>query len=235
VACSRLATSLVALPIIVALLALGTWQVQRLVWKRDLIATMETRLAAGPVPLDEALVRTPEEREWQRVMVAGRFLHDSEAALYRLSVDGEPGYLILTPLRLADGRAVLVDRGHVPGERVDPSARPGSEPEGMVWVTGVLRGPESPNAFANPNDPAGGAWFWIDLPALEADMGLDLLPVVIHADPGPAGSWPRGGQAIFRPANNHLQYAVTWYGLAAVALVFYVLLLRRRPGRDHKP
>lgn len=232
---SRLATTLVALPIIAALVALGTWQVQRLAWKRDLIATMETRLAAGPVPLDEALVRTPEEREWQRVMVAGHFEHDREVALYRLSVDGDPGYLILTPLRLADGRAVLVDRGHVPGELVEASARPGSEPEGMVWVTGVLRGPERPNAFTNPNDPERRAWFWIDLPALEEDMGLDLLPVVVHADPGPAGSWPRGGQAIFRPANNHLQYAVTWYGLAAVALVFYVLLLRRRPDGGQQP
>ena len=232
---SRLATSLVALPIVALLIGLGSWQLQRLVWKRDLIATMETRLDAAPVPLAQALDRPEADREWQRVTATGTYLHDRQIALYRLSVAGRPGYLILTPLRLADGRAVLVDRGHVPQAEVDPSARPGSEPQGTVHVTGILRGGETPQAFTNENDPASGAWYWYDLPAMAAAMELDLMPVVINADAGPAGSLPLGWQAVFDPPNHHLQYALTWYGLAVVALVIYVLLLVKRPARRPKP
>jgi len=232
---SRLATTLVALPILAILIGLGSWQLQRLAWKQGLITTMETRLEAAPVPLAEALARPALEREWQRVMATGTFLHDRQIALYRLSVDGKPGYLILTPLRLADGRTILVDRGHVPDALVDPADRPGSEPAGQVRVVGILRGGEIQRAFTNDNDPAAGAWYWYDLPAMAAAMGDDLLPAVIHADAGPAGEWPQGGQAVFDPPNHHLQYALTWYSLAGVALVIYVLLLRKRPARRPRP
>ena len=232
---SRLATTLVALPIVALLVGLGTWQLQRLAWKQDIIATMDARTAGAPVPLDQALVLPAAEREWLPVMAAGRFLHDRQVALYRISVDGKPGYWILVPLRLGDGRTVLVNRGWVPDSQVDAADRQGSEPGGIVWVTGILRGPETPGTFTNPNDPEAGAWFWIELPALSQAVGVDLLPGVIHADPGPEGTWPQGGQAEFRPRNDHLQYALTWYGLAAVALVIYVLLLRRRPDREPKP
>ncbi len=231
---SRLATTLVALPIIALLIALGSWQLQRLAWKEGLIATMDARLAEAPVPLAEALTRPPAEREWQRVMATGTFLHDRQVAMYRMSVDGEPGYLILTPLRLTDGRTILVDRGFVPQGLVDPDLRPGSEPAGQVWVVGVLRGGETQHTFTNDNDPATGAWYWYDLPALGAAMDVDLLPAVIHADRDPAATWPVGGQAIFAPRNDHLQYALTWYGLAGVAIVIYVLLLVRRPERRAK-
>jgi len=228
---SRLATTLVALPIIALLLGLGTWQLQRLTWKQDLIATMDARLRAAPQLLDQALAMPAGEREWRRVMAAGRFLHEHQVALYRMSLDGEPGYHLLVPLRLTDGRTMLVDRGFVPADLVEPEARPGSEPRGLVWVTGVLRPPETAASFTIANDPGSGAWYWIDLPALAGAMEIDLLPLVVHADAGAAGSWPKGGQAEFRPSNNHLQYALTWYGLAAVGLVIYVLLLRNRPSR----
>lgn len=227
---SRLATTLVALPIIALLVGLGTWQLQRLAWKEGLIEVMETRLAAAAVPLADALARPPGEREWQRVMVSGTFLHDRQIAMYRMSVDGEPGYQILTPLSLADGRAILVNRGFVPPGRVDPQERPGSEPVGQVWVVGILRGGETQHTFTNDNDAAAGAWYWYDLPAMGHAMDLTLLPAVIHADRDPGASWPVGGQAVLSPSNNHLQYALTWYGLAVTALVIYVLLLRRRPA-----
>ena len=120
-------------------------------------------------------------------------------------------------------------------ELVDPATRPCSEPAGQVWVVGILRGGETPNAFTNDNDPAAGAWFWYDLPAMAAAMDLSLLPAVIHADAGPPGSVPQGDQAVFDPPNHHLQYALTWYGLAGVALVIYVLLLVHRPPGRPQP
>lgn len=226
---SRLATTLVALPIIALLVGLGTWQLQRLAWKEDLIAAMEARRAGAPVPLDQALSLAPADREWRRVMATGRLLNDRQVAMYRLSVDGKAGYHLLVPLELADGRHVLVDRGFVPEANIDPATRPGSEPRGEVWVVGVLRPGETPGPFTPDNDPASDAWYWLDLGALGDDMGVDLLPVVIYADAEPGDVLPRGGQAVFDPPNDHLQYALTWYGLAVVALVIYLLLLRKRP------
>ena len=228
---SRLATSAVALPVIALLLGLGTWQLERRAWKEALIASMAARTEAAPLPLDTALSMAPAEREWRRATTTGRFLHDRQVALYRVSLEGQAGYHVLTPLDLGSGRHVVVNRGFVPEALADPALRPGSEPAGELTVTGVLRGGEARGAFTNDNDPGRGGWYWIDLEALSRTMGVTLLPVVIHADAGASGTWPRAGQARFRPRNDHLNYALTWYGLAAAALVIYVLLLLETPRR----
>jgi len=232
---SRLVATLIALPAVVAMLGLGLWQLDRREWKHELLASMQQRMGETPREMSEILAMPSNERAWRPIMVVGRFLNDREMPLYRQDVDsGEPGYDILTPLVLADGRAVLVNRGWVPPDKRDPATRPGA-PQGQVWVTGVVRDVGEREAFANDNSPETGEWYWIDLDAMHAHAGVDLLPLVVVADrTGDPAALPRGGQIFVDLPDNHLQYALTWFGLAGALAAVYGVWMWRSLSRSER-
>ncbi|MEM7123870.1 MAG: SURF1 family protein [Pseudomonadota bacterium] len=233
---SPLVITLFVLPMLAVLIGLGVWQLDRLSWKRDIIAAMEQRMGEAPLVLDEVLTLPADERPWRPVRVLGTFLNDREMPLYRPAVDGgDVGYHIITPLLLADGRAVLVNRGWVPPEKRLAESRSGS-PAGQVWVTGIVREFSERTAFANDNDPSAGEWYWIDPDAMAAAADVPLLPIVVVADQGSdPQQLPRGGQVRLDLPNHHLQYALTWFALAGVLLVIYGILLFRTMRRKGSP
>jgi surfeit locus 1 family protein len=212
--------SLVALAI---LIGLGTWQLQRKAWKDGLVAQIEARAYGEPgeiVPPGEWNAWRAEADEFRKVRVTGSFLHEFETPVYGLAPvqRGAPaqGYYLLTPLRLRDGSTVMINRGFVPTELRDPSSRPESRTGGEVTVTGLVRAPEERNAFTPSDDPARNTWFARDPQAIaEAHHLGRVAPFYIDADatPNPSG-WPKGGQTRLTLANNHLQYAFTWFGIA---------------------
>ena len=227
--------TLITVPAVLAMLALGTWQMQRLHWKEDLMQRVEHRLHAAPVPLPAALP-DPEEFEFRPVTVSGRYLNDKELRIVARPRQGQVGYEVLTPLERADGGGVvLVNRGFVPMDRRDPSTRPDSRVEGPVTVTGLVRLPQPAGLFQPDNRPgADGAWLRLDPPAMAAAAGLSgVAPLVVEALPDPArpqGAPLNGVQPQVELPNNHLQYAITWYSLAVTLIVVYVLSQRRRIG-----
>lgn len=208
------------------LLALGTWQVERLQWKEALLASIETRRTAAPLSLGEieALYRATGDVDYMPVTVRGTFRHDGERH-FLATWKGQSGFFVYTPLSLADGRFVLVNRGFVPYGLKDALKRPQGQVEGEVGVTGLARNPLShkPSSLVPDNDPAKNIFYWKDRDAMVASAGLPadaaIAPVFVDADATPnPGGWPAGGVTLIDMPNNHLQYAVTWYGLA-VALV----------------
>ncbi|MGH6902191.1 MAG: SURF1 family protein [Geminicoccaceae bacterium] len=216
------------------LLGLGTWQVERLQWKRALIAQREARLASAPEILPP---RSDAWADWdfRPVVVEGAFRHDLEQLFGVAAIDGRLGHHVLAPLLRRGGAAVLVDRGWVPAERAHPAARREGQLTGPVRVTGIARyrGDDRPGWFTPDNRPAQGQWYWYDLSGLETALGLELLPLVIEADSTPnPGGLPQGGQTRTEIVNNHLQYAITWYGLAAGLLGVWISfgLARGRRG-----
>jgi surfeit locus 1 family protein len=221
------------LPMLLLLLALGCWQVERLFWKEGLIAQRQAAVAAAPAavpaPLEEA-----RGMEFRHVTDEGVFLNDKEIFLGASSEGGGQGYQILTPLREKSGRIVFVNRGYIPAELKDPSKRAAGQIEGTVRVEGLLRLPPEgkPNWFLPNNRPDLNYWFWIDIPAMSAADQLDrVAPFYIDADATPnPGSWPKGGITRLALPNNHLQYAITWFSLAVALVVIYVLYLRRNMG-----
>jgi surfeit locus 1 family protein len=212
---------------------LGTWQLQRLQWKEGLIAAREAGLAAAPVPLPATLAAA-RALEYRRVRASGRFLHDRTLYLYATAANGTPGYHVLTPLALAGGAVLMVDRGFVPQDRKDPATRAAANSSGEASVTGILRLPLAPGWFVPDNRPGRNEWFFIDLPAMAAAARVGtLLPFYIEADASPnPGGLPLGGQTPIDLPNNHLQYAITWYALAVALPVFYIALVRRRRRGD---
>lgn len=234
---SRLRLLAFAVPVFLVLCALGTWQVQRLAWKEDLLATMAARVHAAPIALGEveARIAAGQDIEYQPMQAAGRFLHAGERH-YFATHDGESGFFLYTPLQLADGRILFVNRGFVPFDRRDSATRPQSLVEGEVTVTGLAREPltEKPSFIVPDNDPAKNTFYWKDIGTMAATAGLPagatVLPLFLDADATPnPGDLPVGGVTLLELPNNHLQYAVTWYGLAAVLAVITALMLRRRP------
>ncbi len=220
------------------LAGLGTWQVQRLAWKEALIERVDTRIAGPPRPLREIerLWGETGDVDYWPVEVAGEFDHDAEIYSY-LTWKGEPGWNVITPLRLDDGRAVLVNRGFVPDDQIDPQTRPGSQPAGPHTVTGLARNPllAKPNAFLPDADLAAGKFYWRDFTAMTRAAGLEpasTLSFMVDAGPGEAGDGlPVGGTTLIAFSNNHLQYAVTWYGLAlALAGVGIAFMWSRARG-----
>ncbi|QDP22631.1 SURF1 family protein [Bradyrhizobium cosmicum] len=200
------------------LIALGVWQVERRAWKLALIDRVEQRVhaPAQPIPSPAAWSAvTAANDEYRHVSLTGRFLHDRET-LVQAVTEGGPGYWVLTPLQRGDGTQVLVNRGFVPSERRDASARRDGNPDGPVEITGLLRMSEPKGGFLRNNVPQHNRWYSRDVAAIAAARGLhEAAPFFVDADAGSqSGGGPIGGLTVVRFPNNHLIYALTWFALA---------------------
>jgi surfeit locus 1 family protein len=216
------------------LLTLGVWQLQRLAWKESLLARLSERVEAPPLDLASAEDRLAQSQdaEFLRVKFSGRYLHPSALKMIA-TYEGGHGWTIITPVVTEDGWAVLVDRGRVPADRFSDI----STPEGVVEISGVLRIHDGKKGYFDPdNDPAANLWYWWDVEAMldagQFPSGLIRFPAVVQRLPEQAEvGFPRAEQPRSKLANNHLGYAITWFGLAAALVVIsglYVRDLRRR-------
>jgi len=221
--------TLFTVPALVALVALGTWQIQRLHWKQDLISKLQTRSVGEAVapPSEGADLAA---FEFQRVAVKGSFQHDRELYLIGRALNGKPGIHILTPLAPEDGSTpILVDRGWAPFEGRDAATRTGGQVTGPVTVEGIVRLQKPPGWFTPDNEPANNTWYFVDIGGMGEVAGVSMRPgYYIVADKlDLPGGLPKGGQWRLDLRNDHLQYALTWYSLALALLVIYILYHRR--------
>jgi surfeit locus 1 family protein len=220
------------------LLSLGTWQVERKAWKEALIESMSRRLAAAPAELP-ARERwgglDAAETEFRHVAFPAEFLPNEEALVYtsgsafRGDVSG-PGYWVFAPARLTGGSLVVVNRGFVPEGRQNPSTRAEGEVAGVVDIVGVLRWPEPPGLFTPNDDPARNIWFTRDQTAMAAAKKWGTVaPFYVEQEAPPApGGLPQVGKVVPKLPNNHLGYAITWYGLALMLVGVFGFWLRAR-------
>jgi surfeit locus 1 family protein len=221
------------------LIGLGVWQLERKAWKENLIEAIGRKLAAAPVGLPPATEWARLDRaEWEfrRVRFAGEFRNDQEALVYtsgstlRADTSG-PGYWVFAPAGTRDG-LVPVDRGFVPLDRKDLATRAAGQLSGSLDILGVLRWPDPRSWFTPNDDPAKNIWFVRDAIAIAAEKGWGPVPpfYVEQEAPAPPGGLPVPGKLKPDLPNNHLQYAITWFGLAAVlAGVFAAFAWARYP------
>jgi surfeit locus 1 family protein len=235
---SLLVPGLFTVTAFVVLVSLGTWQLERKAWKEALIRTVTERIAAAPEPLPSREVSMrldPAEAEFRRVAFSAEFLHDKEALVYttgsalRADVSG-PGYWVFTPARLPDGSLLVVNRGFVPEGRQNPGTRGEGQVPGRVDIVGALRWPETPGWFAPKGDVAHNLWFARDHLAIAAAKNWSpVAPFYVEQEAPPApGGLPRVGKIEPKLPDNHLQYAITWYGLALVLAGVFAFWLRAR-------
>ncbi len=220
-----LVPTLCTVPVLAVLIGLGSWQVQRLEWKTALIEARRAALAHPPV----ALPATAPPQSYLGVQAWGRFLTAHRLYIGPRKHRGQAGFHVLTPFRLDDGRTILVDRGFVPGD--GRQARPWRDRLGAERrrIEGVLRTDLARPGYAPDNAPKQGVWFWYEIEAMAAKWGLKLQPGVLILSPASDQAGPPAARPVrVDLANNHLDYALTWYGLALVLATVYLLYLRRR-------
>lgn len=225
------------LAVLAVLIALGTWQLERKAWKEALIAELDRKLSAAPTDLP-ARERWPQLNaaadEFRRVAFPAEFLTGEEALVYssgsslRPDASG-PGYWVFAPVRLTGGSIVIVNRGFVPDGKRDAKSRP-DRPSGVIDIVGAMRWPESRGTFTPADEPAKNLWFARDPAAMAAAKKWDTVaPFYIDQEAPPApGGLPRVGPLKPGLTNNHLQYALTWYGLALVILIAAAFFVRAR-------
>ncbi len=207
------------------LVSLGNWQVRRLHWKEGLLAKIAARMHAPVVPLSrvEKLYRDGKDIEYRHVEVGGTF-DNSKERHFLATFEGASGFFVYAPLTTDDGEVLFVNRGFVPYDRKASATRPGSLAHGHVTITGLARAapPEKPGSMVPDNDIAKNIFYWKDLKAMASSTGLSgarLVPFFVDADRTPGSrQLPVGGVTVVDLPNDHLQYAVTWYGLAVVLL-----------------
>jgi surfeit locus 1 family protein len=208
---------IIAAIMLAVLLALGTWQVKRLQWKRQILAQIARAEAAPPIPLPA------NPQPFTKVQVSGE-LREDLAVFYGAQVRDTPtgtqlGTQLIVPLQRSEDGLILVDLGWVPDKRSHPLTLA----EGDVTLEGYVRPSDTPGLFSVADDPSGRQFFTLNAPKIAGALGLHhVAPFILVAmgRPPPQG-YPDPTQHLPRPPNNHLSYAITWYGLA-IGLVLVV-------------
>jgi surfeit locus 1 family protein len=212
-----------------ALCSLGAWQLQRLEWKKSLIAKTEARLALAPISIEEALARVDagEDMEYQPVFATGVYRSAGAATVFSTH-EGKAGVLVFAPLDLRDA-VIFVNRGFVPQDLAEAAAQ-AAPPAAPVRVEGLLRRAEEKRGLerllAPKDQPTDNLYFTRD-PRLWA--GGAASPFYIDSfGRENEGDWPKGGLTRVEFPNRHLEYALTWFGLAGALIAVYLAFSLRR-------
>ncbi|KAI1105997.1 SURF1-domain-containing protein [Jackrogersella minutella] len=217
---------------------LGTWQVQRLGWKTELVAKFEDRIVRPPLPLPPRV--DPDaihDFDFRRVRARGRYRHDREMLVGPRMHDGEQGFMVITPLeREGDGTTVLVNRGWISKKHRLQKDRPDSLPTGEVEVEGLLREPWKKNMFTPDNRPDKNEFYFPDVKQMAALSGSQAVWIEQTMEPGllqaidmEAKGIPIGRAAEVNLRNNHAQYIFTWYGLAIATSIMFYMVVKKPP------
>ncbi|MFO1187169.1 MAG: SURF1 family protein [Alphaproteobacteria bacterium] len=213
---------------VAALIGLGVWQLHRLTWKTQLIAAAETRSRAAPVDIAGLIGRPAGDIEYAHARARGEFV-PGEALLFSKIEDGRVGYQVIAPFHIETGQTILVDRGFVEATGPAPAHEAfAPPPAGSAEIVGLVRR-ASAGFFTPRPDALRHVWYARDAAGMGRDLGLPNAPALFLAlDAGPPGARPEGGQTKLTFRNEHLDYALTWFSLAAVLVGVYLAYHRGR-------
>ena len=213
-----------SLPSLAVLLMLGFWQLDRLAWKTALIESFNDRAnAAAVLPPDPAADLT--RLEFRNLDLTGRFLHDRELYLTGRTYEGNAGFHVVAPFQTVAGKLVLVNRGWVSEAYREPESRQFSVTDEQVSLRAVLRLPQQKGYFVPENDPANGFWFTLKPDEMASFLKLDEAVTTYYADvvrTSEVLTLPIAAETRIEVRNTHLNYALTWFGVALSLIGVYI-------------
>ena len=220
------------------LIGLGTWQWNRLIWKEALINTIDSRIVETPVPLNAiiGMADSGTDIEYRPVKLTGKLMNEGEQYVLA-TYEGQSGWHVYTPVEIEGGQVLFVNRGFVPYDKRDPASREDGQMNQLVNIEGLARAAltQKPGWVVPDNAPEKREFYWKDLSAMIVVAGLDdknVLPFFVDKTSKlPDGLLPIAGVTRIDLPNNHMQYLITWYGLAlalAAVLVAYIIQARRQ-------
>ncbi len=195
------------------LFSLGMWQVQRLQWKNTVIAQVQE---AQNQPMLGTLPQEIEGLDYRKVILTGTFVHEHSMHMVGRPQNAPPGFFVVTPFRLDDdGRIILVNRGYAPTNME-------SKPDTVQTVEGIIRPIRAKRPFSPQNAADKNVWFYEDIPAMSQATTLELTPIVVEQTGKPAKDvYPQPSDGKISVRNDHLNYAITWFALAAISLIMF--------------
>lgn len=237
----RWALSVVTLMALAILLRLGFWQLERAEEKRDILAQQERVRVLPAANLNQLdSIETLVEQPYRKVQATGQFDERHQILIDNKIHQGRVGFEIVTPLLLADSsRVVLVNRGWAPmgPTRQDLPATP--TPDGAVTVEGMLKVNLQDVISLGETNRVNQDWpaivQWVDIEALRASTGLNLLPFMIFQAPGDEHGFVRNWQIVNATPAKHISYAVQWFVIAlALAIVYLILSTSKVKSNEHE-
>jgi cytochrome oxidase assembly protein ShyY1 len=230
--------SVVVVLLVILMLNLSAWQFRRLHERRSFNAEVRSRTSAAAAPFDTVIppgttVDGARPEEWKTVTVTGTFDPSAQVLIRNRSLDAAPGYHVVTPLKRADGSAVLVVRGWVPLSTSNSTTPDVPEPvTGTVTVEGRVRPTQNPGALAS-RDPAEGVLATlarIDIPRIQQQTAYPIAPAYVEmssSSPAPTTALPALVPLPELDDGPHLGYAVQWIIFSICAVIGWFLIVRK--------
>ncbi len=217
--------SIFSILIFAMLISFGTWQVKRLFWKEALIQDYLMQSKSNPITVPNELDKS-SINEFKSIMILGSFMHDNEIYITGKTYEGNAGFHVVTPFKMENNKLVLINRGWVSESYKNPDKRKFSLTKGLVKLKGIIRHPQQKGYFVPENDGKNGFWFTIIPEQIFDHINITSNPIIdnYYIDAlriSKKLTLPIGvdGEPKFR--NQHLSYAITWYGLALSLLFVY--------------
>lgn len=213
----------------IGFISLGVWQLERRIWKLDLIAQTERRLQANPVAAPSPAIITTKADTYTRLTTTGHFLNDMETPVLAVTRFGR-GFWILTPFQTNSGFIVLINRGFVPEGKRAPETYLEPQTTSPTTITGLLRLTEPHGAFLRTNNPTKNQWYSRDVAAIAkahhlANVTSYFIDATSTSNPAPL---PIPGLTVVTFPNNHLSYAFTWFALALISAAMAILIFKQK-------
>jgi surfeit locus 1 family protein len=219
------------------MLTLGTWQLQRMAEKKIFIQAVADQLTSTP-----RNVNTDQRTDYKNLIPAkatGTLVHEASLFLQGKYFNGKQGFHVITPLKLAgEANYILINRGWIPKDKGETycTLSENACPEGDITVTGVLRASQDkPLSILPQNDPSRDIFIWRDVPQMityiEKKLGTQgVTPILLRqtAKEGETHHYPIPLPTQIEIRNDHLEYAITWYSLALVIVVMYIIYIRKK-------
>ena len=204
------------------LVSLGTWQLERLRWKTDILSSMKESLSLPPLKITSQVIDNIDQYSFRRIQLTGNYLYKDNITIYSKVFNKKVGKHLIVPLETKYG-IILVNRGFIPSDfNIENNIK-----SGEISINGIVKFQQKINYFTPNNNVIKNEWYYININEVSNFLSLPLLNFYIVEENNIEEKYPVGSQYNINIPNDHLQYAITWFSLALALCIFMNIFWRK--------